>query len=135
MGKIFNISDLKSRIETSVFYGDVQWGDKVKLIFKIKDPNSYCDVSVREFMDLIEDWDGHCVCTKDNIFLRDGFLEVTLDTSKTEKYPMRIPYETSFTVYWKDGQPRKKLNDFGQMSENTEKSKSFFNLYGSILPA
>lgn len=134
MDKVFNVSELRSRIDTSVFYGELQWGDKVKLLFKFKDPHSYCDVPTRDFSSLIEDWTGNCVCTKDNVFLREGFLEVIFDTSKTVKYAEKIPYETTITVYWKDGQPTRKINEFGQMVDNDLKTKTFLSLYGSIVP-
>lgn len=134
MDKLYNVNELRSRIDNSVFYGELQSGDKVKLLFNFKDPHSYCDVPMHEFKDLIEDVTAACPCAKDGIFIRDNHIEVLFDTNKATKSTEKIPYETNIVVWWRDGRPMKKINDIGQMVDNQEKTKTYLSIYGSIVP-
>lgn len=133
MEKKFNVAELRSRIEPTRYFGELQYGDKVKLLFNYLEPNGFCDIPLTQFQEQIEDaTKGGCGCVSD-VKIYDRYIEATFDTTKTANVTEPTPYETNIIVWWRDGKPRKK-KDMGQLVDDMTKAHTVLPIYGTIVP-
>lgn len=131
-----NSQDFRSRIETSVFFGEMDVvGETRPLFFKFKDANEF--LPEENLGDLVEDIVDNCSCSGSSIVaggISANFTYKGASDGDAVKWGGRIPYETSITVYFKDGKPLKiKSEKDGTFVYNPDKARVYLIVYGTFI--
>lgn len=132
-----NNHDFRTRIEGALSFGEVKVvGEQRKLLFRYKEPNEYQDTPIAQFPDEVEFMRNNCGCSSSSV--KDDGIEVVyeyqggLSEEDFKAYGGRVPYETSVTVFFKDGKPLQIRNPMGQMIDNPHKARVYLMLYGVL---